>query len=322
MTPARLRTFVTLAETGSVREAARRLVVTESAVSASVSALARDLGVPLVRRDGRGLRLTEEGAVYAGYARRVLGLLDEALVAARGEADPGRGTLRLAAVTTAADHVLPAVLAELRTAHPGLDLRLEVGPSSVVWRAHADHQVDLVIAGRPPTGHPGRVLALGANELVVVAPPSMGRVDLARATWLLREPGSGTRASCEALLEALQMDPPRLTLGSNGAVVAGAVAGLGVSLVSRQAVVGLLATGELVERGVPGTPLRRPWHAVGARTSPGAVRLAVEVLVAHGWRQPGRGAGATRGAAPGAAPESFSPSASTRRGMTGPSPGS
>lgn len=61
----------------------------------------------------------------------------------------------------------------------------------------------------------------------------------------------------------------RLTLGSNGAVVAGAVAGLGVTLVSRDAVARQLAEGELVPVVLPGTPLRRPWHAVTHRQTAG-----------------------------------------------------
>ncbi|MEV4008234.1 LysR family transcriptional regulator, partial [Actinomadura sp. NPDC049753] len=89
MTEARLRALVALADTGSVRSAARRLYVTESAVSAAVAALTRELGVPLVSREGRGVRLTGAGAVYAGYARQVLGLLEEGRAAARGAADPG-----------------------------------------------------------------------------------------------------------------------------------------------------------------------------------------------------------------------------------------
>ena len=61
-----------VAETGSVRSAAQRLVVTESAVSAAVAALTRDVGLPLLERQGRGLRLTASGRTYAGYARAIL----------------------------------------------------------------------------------------------------------------------------------------------------------------------------------------------------------------------------------------------------------
>ena len=93
-TESRLRTLVALAATGSVRGAASRLTVTESAVSASIGALGRELGVPLVEPVGRGLRLTASGTVYARYARRVLGLLDEGAAAAAAELDPERDRLR------------------------------------------------------------------------------------------------------------------------------------------------------------------------------------------------------------------------------------
>jgi LysR family transcriptional regulator, low CO2-responsive transcriptional regulator len=287
-TAARLRTFVEVADTGSVRLAARRLVVTESAVSASLAALVREVGVPLVEREGRGLRLTPSGRVYADYARRVLGLLDQASAAARGELDPERGQVRLGAVTTAADHLLPGLLASFREAHPAVDLRLEVGASERVWRLLADHGVDLVIAGRPPDGIDSTVQVVRRNELMVVGRSwrDPDDVALAQVTWLLREPGSGTRDTCESLLTQLEIDPPRLTLGSNGAVVAGAVAGLGVTLVSRDAVDRKLEEGSLRVLSVPGTPLRRPWHAVSAGHVSASTLLFVSHLRRHGWRRP------------------------------------
>lgn len=66
------------------------------------------------------------------------------------------------------------------------------------------------------------VHAVRPNELVVVGPVSCSGVDLAAQTWLLREPGSGTRATAEAYLEELQITPGTLTVGSNVAVAAAA----------------------------------------------------------------------------------------------------
>ena len=126
-TETRLRTFVAVAATGSIRAAAAQLVVTESAVSAAVGALSRDLGVALVERDGRGLRLTPAGETYLGYARRVLGLLDEGSAAVFGDQAPGQGRLRLAAVTTAGEHLLPALLASFRLRWPAVDLIARIG---------------------------------------------------------------------------------------------------------------------------------------------------------------------------------------------------
>ena len=283
-TDARLRAFVAVAETGSVRAAAQRLVVTESAVSAAVAALTRDVGAPLLERQGRGLRLTASGQIYAGYARTILGLHAEALAAVRGEAHSGHGQVRLAAVTTAGEHVLPTVLASFRAEHPGIELGLEVGTREHVWGLLARHEADLVIAGRAPAALGAVVRAVRRNALIVVGSPGVaGGFDLERTTWLMREAGSGTRETCEALLASLDVDPPTLTLGSNGAVVAGAAAGLGVTLVSGDAVHGLLAAGDLVEVPVPHTPMRRPWHAV---TNPRAT-AGTEVLVAHLLAQEG-----------------------------------
>jgi len=285
MTESRLRTLVALAATGSVRGAASRLTVTESAVSASIGALARELGVPLVEPVGRGLRLTASGAVYARYARRVLGLLNEGAAAALQELDPERGRLRLAAVTTAGEHLLPALLAEFRQRHPRVALALEVAPSAQVWDLVSAHEVDLVIAGAPPSGVEAQVVATKPNELVVVAAPSVAEAfDWASTPWLLREQGSATRTRVEAYLKSRHVAPPRLVLGSNGAVVAGAVAELGCALVSRDAVAEQLGDRRLVVLPTPGTPMHRPWHAVVGTYSGASTRLFVRHLHACGWR--------------------------------------
>ncbi|MCW2903223.1 MAG: transcriptional regulator, LysR family [Streptosporangiaceae bacterium] len=288
MTESRLRTFVTLADTGSVRATAARLYVTESAVSASVAALARDLGVALVERAGRGVRLTPAGQAYAGYARGVLGLLEQGRAAARGEDDPARGRLRLASVTTAADQLVPGLLASFLDRWPEVDLALEVGPSSRVWAALSEHEADLVLAGRPPAGVPVTVLAVRANDLVVVSAPKVAlRFTLGTTPWVMREPGSGIRATAEAYLADRDADPPQLVLGSNGAVIAGAAAGLGAALVSRDAVGAELADGRLVVADVPGMPLRRPWHAVAGAAPTATTRLFAEHLLGRpGWRLP------------------------------------
>ena len=149
-TVARLRALVTVADAGSVREAARRLTVTESAVSAALSALAREVRVPLVERDGRGLRLTASGQAYSVYARAILGLHEEGLAAARGDRDPERGRVRVAAVSTAGEYLLPSALAAFISHHPAVDLRLEVGSSERLWGLFAAHETDLVIE-RPAT---------------------------------------------------------------------------------------------------------------------------------------------------------------------------
>jgi DNA-binding transcriptional LysR family regulator len=288
-TLARLRALVTVADAGSVREAARRLSVTESAVSAALAALAREIRAPLVERDGRGLRLTGAGQAYAGYARQILGLHEEALAAARSGHDPEHGRVRVAAVTTAGEHLLPEQLASFVKAHPGVDLKLEVGSSERMWAMFAAHEADLMIGGKPPAHvHDAVIRATRPNLLVVVASPDTAKsFDLTTTRWLQREDGSATRAHGEALLSTLEAHPPRLTLGSNGAVIAGAVAGLGATLAPREGVRHQIATKDLVEIPVPGTPLRRPWRAVTHERPAAATALLVGHLVTRGgWRPP------------------------------------
>jgi DNA-binding transcriptional LysR family regulator len=125
--------------------------------------------------------------------------------------------------------------------------------------------------------------------LVVVAAPAVASAfNPAVTRWLQREAGSATRAHGESLLSGLDAAPPTLTLGSTGAVIAGAVAGLGATLVPREAIRGRLAAGDLVEVPLPGTPLRRPWRAVTHEVVPAAASLLVAHLVKHGgWRVPG-----------------------------------
>ena len=281
-TVARLRALVAVADCGSVREAARRLSVTESAVSSALAALAREVKVPLVERDGRGLRLTGPGQEYAGYARRILGLHEEAFAAIRSGQSPERGRVRVAAVPTAGEHLLPGQLAAFLGAYPGVDLRLEVGSSERMWAMFAAHEADVMIGGKPPAHLTDAVVrATRPNLLVVVASPVVAEgFDLATTRWLQREDGSATRAHGEVLLAELEADPPRLTLGSSGAVIACATAGLGATLAPREAVRQHLSNGTLVELSVSGTPLRRPWRAVTRPNPPPAATLLITHLIA------------------------------------------
>ncbi|HEY2167365.1 MAG TPA: LysR substrate-binding domain-containing protein [Jatrophihabitantaceae bacterium] len=282
ITPARLQSFLAIVEEGSARAAARRLSVTESAVSAALAALHRDLGTVLFERDGRGLRLTESGAIYAGYARRVLGLIEEGMNAARQGLSAESGVLRLGAVATVGEYLLPSLLASFRVRFPDVELTLEVGVRDRVFAALADHRLDIVIGGRPIRGRGLVTRATRPNSLIVVAARQMTATELATTPWLLREPGSGTRETTLALLHTMQITPPLLALGSHGAVVASAVLGLGVTVVSADAVDAHLQAGTLRRLDTRGTPLDRPWHAVTSAAPTATARLFLDHLTDGG----------------------------------------
>jgi LysR family transcriptional regulator, low CO2-responsive transcriptional regulator len=290
ITLTQIRAFLAVKSTGSVHAAAGQLLVSQPSVSAAVASLAREVGAVLFERHGRGVRLTESGEALAPYAAQVLGLLEQGTNAALEAAHPESSKVRLVAVNTAGEYLVPPLIRAYRQLHPGVNVLLEVGNRATVFERLESRRADMGIGGRPP----GRSLVgypfLG-NELVVVGKEIPA--DLARTPWLLREEGSGTRLATERLLSDLDLSsqqlgsPELLTLGSNGAIKQGLAVGLGVALISRFAVARELRDGLLCEIGVPGTPLARPWHVLFPRSGPGrpAVRAFGEFLRSEGARQ-------------------------------------
>ncbi len=271
ITLAQLRSFLAVRSAGSVHAAAGELLVSQPTVSAAISALGHEVGVALVERHGRGVRLTESGEAFAPYAAQALGLIEQGRSAALEAARPEHSRIRLAAVNTAGEFLAPALIRAYRQLRPGTTILLEVGNRASVFERLESRRADIGIGGRPA----GRALAgypFFGNELIVV-----GRempADLAGTPWLLRGEGSGTRLATERLLADLGLGsaeagaPELLTLGSNGAIKQGLAVGLGITLISRLAVARELRDGTLCEIPVPGTPLTRPWFVLLAETGP------------------------------------------------------
>jgi len=265
----RLQTFLAVHDSGSVRAAAEALHVTPPAVSAAVSALETALDTRLFTKAGRGIAPTDSAVTLATYARKLLGLLEEAAGAVH---DADRGRLRIGAVATASEFVLPRLIASFAEAHPQVELSLSVLPRDELFALAGDHAVDVVLAGRPPRGSGLVTRARRANRLVLVGRPGSAP-DPLTTTWLLTGVGSGTRETTLSLLSRLQASPPLLTLGTAGAAIAAARQGLGLTLVHEAAAEEHLAAGVLAVQRVPGTPLDRPWHLSTTAEPTGASRL-------------------------------------------------
>jgi len=282
ITLTQLRSFTAVVETGSVTAAADQLHVTQPSVSAAISALSKEIGVDLTERVGRNVELRPAGREFAPYAAHVIGLLEKGTRTAREAAGAASRELRIAAVTTAAEHVVPPLVQGFSALHPDLSLALEVGNREQVFRKAASHQADVAIGGRPPsdgqlTGRPfleNPILLITAPDDPLVGRRAVPVSEIAERPWLLRERGSGTRLMTEEFLAGYELAPPMLTMGSNGAIKQAARAGLGVSLQSRA------ATALEREHGMLGAisvrePLPRRqwfvlWSAIGPHSAPAA----------------------------------------------------
>ena len=253
------------------------------------------------------MRLTGPGAAFLPYATDVIGLLASGRQAAREAAEVAASRIRIIAVTTAAESFVPPLMRAFSDQHPGIGLTLDVGNRQRVLDRIRCHGVDVAILGRPPADERLVAEPLFENEIVCIAAPDDPAVDNGRLpaaelggrAWLLREHGSGTRALNEQFLDDHGMAPRTLTLASNGAIKQAARAGLGVSLVSREAVEGELASGRLgeirLEDGLPS----RMWFVVHSAVGPG--RPAVRSFLTFALQQTGGDLGDRGQRAPAAA---------------------
>jgi DNA-binding transcriptional LysR family regulator len=275
ITLTQLRSFLAVVRTGSVGGAADELVVTQPSVSAAVAALGRELGTDLLERDGRGVRPTAAGAAFAPFARDVVGLLEQGARAAREEGAAVRREVRVAAVTTAAESFVPGLLRAFSRARPDVRVTLDVGNRARVLELLTTHAADLAFGGSPPSDARVEALPILPNELALITRADdelAGRAAVAPAeldgrTWLMREPGSGTRAVNDEFLAQHGLAVEQLTVGSNGAIKQAARAGLGISLVSRDAVADELDAG-LLGRIPIAAPRARMWHLMWSATGP------------------------------------------------------
>ncbi|CAB1129094.1 RuBisCO operon transcriptional regulator [Candidatus Hydrogenisulfobacillus filiaventi] len=286
-----LRIFQTVARRMSFSRAAEDMIVSQPAVSIHIKNLERQLGLPLFEKVGRRIVLTEAGERLLHYSQRIFALLDETVEAMRVLAGGQEGRLEVAADTTAGVYVVPAYLGSFRRLHPGIAISLEVtNRTAAVERLLL--REDLAVIGQVPEQADELVATpFLVNELVVIAGPDhrlagQHRIplqELEQETFLLREPGSGTRATAERFFaEAGVRLRAGMELGSNSAIKQAVANGLGIAVIPRRAIALELEAGRLVVLDVQGFPRLRTWQVVEVRNRflPPPARLFKSFLLA------------------------------------------
>jgi len=139
-----LRTFVTGVDLGSFAKAADRLGRSTSAVSAQLKKLEDQLGMPVLRKEGRGMVTTSAGEALLGYARRLLELNDEAATAVRGA--ELAGSVRLGMQEDFGEHTLTEVLGRFARVHPKLRIEARVARNADLMAQMAAGRLELALA--------------------------------------------------------------------------------------------------------------------------------------------------------------------------------
>src|SRR5699024_3543489 len=141
----RLRALCSVADLGTLAAAAEALHVTPSGVSQQLGRLEKELGVAVIEREGRGVRLTDAGTLLARRGHRILSLLERAeseVASLHGEVVGG---LRLGAFVSASRTVLPRAVADLQDRHPHLEVTLTEGEAEQLMPQVLRRQLDLAV---------------------------------------------------------------------------------------------------------------------------------------------------------------------------------
>jgi len=284
-----LQVFAAVARHMSFARAAEELHLSPPAVSMQVAGLEATLEVPLFERAGRRISLTTAGEYFLVHARRLLTNLKDAedTIARLRGVQTGR---LVVGVLSTAKYFVPRLLAGFLSEHPGLDLKLEFGNRQALSDLLSRGDLDLAVMGSSSRELELRVEPFAAHPLGIVAAPDHPLAALPhippalldREPFIVREPGSGTRAAMERYFSEVRIKPASImTMASNETIKQAVMANMGVSFLSLHTTGLEVQTGLLKVLDVDGLPLVRRWQVVHVRAkllSPAAEALRYYVL--------------------------------------------
>ncbi|MCE5361530.1 MAG: LysR family transcriptional regulator [Acidithiobacillus sp.] len=260
----------TLGVTGSYTKAAKQLHLTQSAVYVQVRKLEQEIGLPLTEQVGKRVFLTDAGTEVLRASARISDQLEELSRSLEHLRDIEDGHIRIA-VTSAANAFAVDLLARFQQQHSHIQIRLDIANRREVLESLERNDIDMAIMGEPPQTMDLIALPFHRNDLIVIAAANSSLFrfsmipleQLAKETFVLREPGSGTR---EAILRYFEEHglhiEDRVIMNNNESIKQAVKVGMGVAVVSRHSVLTKIEAGYLRELKVEGFPLPRMWHLV------------------------------------------------------------
>ncbi len=267
-----LRIFVAVYRARSFTKAAEELFTSQPTVSEHIQNLEAHLNCRLFDRLGRSILPTAQAEML--YPR-ALGILEDLQRLEDELADADKsvaGQLLIGASTIPGTYILPQLAADFKRDFPKISFEIRISDSAAITSAVADNELFLGVVGakipaskivHQPFAEDQLILAAAAAEDL---PAEIAVAELTKLPFIVRERGSGTRRSSEALLAEQRLSLNQMnivaTLGSSAAVKEAIKAGLGVSMISRHAVREELQSGQLKEVRVGGLTMKRSFYVV------------------------------------------------------------
>jgi DNA-binding transcriptional LysR family regulator len=266
-----LEIFVAISRSVSVSRAAEVLSLSQSATSTALSELERQFDLQLFDRVGKSLRINETGQQLLPRAVELLDRAKEIENLLQGKA--GFGHMKIGATLTVGNYLATILVARFLQEHPESRMQLQVHNTSTIVQKIANHELDLgLIEG--DCNHPDiEVQPWIADELVVFSAPNHPLANqpkvsiehLLQEQWILREKGSGTRATFDRAFHSHHSKLKiRLELEHTEAIKRAVESGLGIGCISRLALKDAFRRGSLVPISTPNLDLGRffyfLWH--------------------------------------------------------------
>ncbi|AND71298.1 transcriptional regulator [Dyella thiooxydans] len=264
ISPRQLQVFVQVATLGSVRAAAEHLHLTQPAASMALRDMEHQLAAPVFDRERGRLHLNPRGRELLPLAQELLERYAEFGRHGAGDAMLG-GELRVGTSNTVGNYRVGELLGRFVEAHPQVTIRLRVANTEAIAAAMLDHALDVGCVEGPVTHPQLEVRPWRTDSLVVCARPDhplarrrrLAAEHFAGARWVLREPGSATRALSERALGQLPGGLTVLELDQIEAIKQAVVAGLGIACLPEVAVTDAVAAGRLKVLHTPFLDLTR-----------------------------------------------------------------